>query len=212
MFISLALEDPIYYVCVLLTVIFSICIHELAHGIVAIRLGDRTPIELDRMTMDPLVHMGPMSLILLAIVGIAWGSMPINPTRLRGKYGEALVALAGPVSNFILALIGLTLLGLYTRFIPPFSGMTHDVLVVFLMVFGIWNIVLGLFNLLPVPPLDGSRIAANLLPGVADVMRSAAAGGGAIVAFILVFTFAGRIIIPIARNAAMSYLSLFAAH
>ncbi len=113
MFIQ-SLLDPdqrLFYVSWVITVIFSITLHELAHGLMALRRGDHTPVELGHMTINPLVHMGPFSLAALFFLGIAWGAMPVNPSRLRGKYGEALVALAGPVTNLLLAFLGLTGLG-----------------------------------------------------------------------------------------------------
>ncbi len=101
-------------------VIFSICLHELAHGWVAIKLGDDTPRLAGHMTWNPLVHMGPYSLLMFVVIGIAWGAMPINPSRLRGKYAEAMVALAGPLTNLGLAIIGLTALLLW---MPLCEGM-----------------------------------------------------------------------------------------
>ena len=90
-------------------------LHELAHGWAAIWLGDQTPVRQGRMTGNPLVHMGPWSLLMLAVAGIAWGQMPIDRTRLRGRHGEAIVAAAGPAMNVLLALAALsTLAGLLT--------------------------------------------------------------------------------------------------
>lgn len=94
-------------------VIFSICLHELGHGVAAIWQGDDTPVRLNRMTMNPLVHMGGMSLLAFAIIGIAWGVMPTTPSKYRwGRRGNVPVAAAGPVVNLILALIALTAAGL----------------------------------------------------------------------------------------------------
>jgi hypothetical protein len=86
-------------------VIGSIVLHELAHGWAAIRLGDTTPRDLGHMTWNPLVHMGGFSLVVFAVIGIAWGMMPVDPSRLRGRYGDALVALAGPAMNIVLAAV-----------------------------------------------------------------------------------------------------------
>ena len=94
---------PAFVIAWAFWIIFSICLHELSHGWAAIALGDRTPIESGHMTFNPLVHMGGMSLVAFALIGIAWGAMPINPARLRGRYAEALVALAGPAMNLVLA-------------------------------------------------------------------------------------------------------------
>lgn len=105
--------DPALLVSWVFWVIVSIVLHELAHGWVAIRLGDRTPIETGRMTWNPLVHMGQTSLIVFALVGIAWGMMPVNPSSLRGRYGDAWVSLAGPAMNLALALVLIVLGGIW---------------------------------------------------------------------------------------------------
>lgn len=102
----------------IVVVVISITLHELAHGFAAIRAGDDTPIRLERMTLNPLVHMGPFSLLALLVVGIAWGQMPIDSSRLRGKYAEAKVAFAGPSTNLLICLAALVGWGLLVRFGP----------------------------------------------------------------------------------------------
>src|SRR3954447_26147620 len=114
-FIENLQKDPRFFLAVCITVVVSISLHELAHGIVAIWLGDRTPIETGHMTLNPAVHLGPISLICLLLAGIAWGSMPVTPSRLRGRYGDALVAAAGPIMNLLLGAIALVALGLWRR-------------------------------------------------------------------------------------------------
>src|SRR4051794_8117784 len=105
MFFEELQKDPRFFMAVVITVVVSICIHELSHGFMAIALGDRTPIESGHMTLNPAVHMGVFSVLCLLTAGIAWGSMPVDPTRLRGRYADALVAAAGPASNVVLALL-----------------------------------------------------------------------------------------------------------
>jgi len=154
-------------------VIGSIVLHELAHGWAAIRLGDDTPIELGRMTWNPLVHLGGFSLIVFAVIGIAWGAMPINPSRIRGRHGVALVTLAGPAMNFALALVSCVLLALWVVFAPR-AGVADPLLTNFQRFFryGVWlNIVLGLFNLVPVAPLDGGRILAEYFKPYARLLE-----------------------------------------
>lgn len=143
-------------------VIFSITLHELAHGWAAIWQGDDTPIRLQRMTMNPLVHMGGMSLLMFAVIGIAWGAMPVDPSKFRWRrQGNAVVAAAGPAMNLLLALFALTAGALWIRYGPgaePLRGNVSQ----FLMIGGMLNLVLMVFNLLPVPPLDGSQILMGL--------------------------------------------------
>ncbi len=211
MFIQ-SLFDPnqrLFYVSWVITVIFSITLHELAHGLMALRRGDTTPRDLDRMTINPLVHMGPFSLVALFVLGIAWGQMPIDPSRLRGKYGEAIVAAAGPATNLLLAFLGLTALGLWHRLGPEPDTAFLANLQVFLWVFGAANFVLCLFNLLPLPPLDGSRIVANLHRGYAMFISDPAHQGTLMFAFAMVFVF-GSGIFALATRWADAWVRLIA--
>lgn len=210
LFITVVQTDPFYYFAVVLTVVISIVLHELAHGAVAIRLGDRTPILQNRMTGNPLVHMGPFSIVVLLVMGIAWGAMPIDPTRLRGRYAEAKVAFAGPAVNFLLALTALTALGLWQRFAPtPIDDETMKNGVRFLWIFGVTNLLLGVFNLLPVPPLDGSHILANFSRGYANMLGDPAKQGMWMLAFFFTFAMAHAIVTPIIV-AGRNYLELLA--
>jgi Zn-dependent protease len=111
MFIQSLQSNPRFFFAVVITVVVSITIHELAHGVVAVWRGDRTPIDEGHMTLNPAVHMGPFSIIALLVAGIAWGAMPINPSRIRGRFGEALVAAAGPGSGSPLVSVELRHLG-----------------------------------------------------------------------------------------------------
>ena len=154
----------LFFVCVVLTVVISIVLHELAHGWTAIWQGDDTPRISGHMTADPLTHMGGMSLFALILVGIAWGAMPVNPNRFRHRYGDAIVSVAGPAMNILLALIGLTILAFWWRIDGSAQAGAAYNLQKFLEIFGIWNIVLAMFNMAPVPPLDGSRIIGNFVP------------------------------------------------
>ena len=211
MFLEQAFKEPLYYVAVVLSVMVSISLHELAHGFAAIALGDRTPIETERITLNPLVHMGGVSVVALFLVGIAWGSMPISPTRLRGRFGEAIVAVAGPLSNILLALISLTAMGFWIRHARATGGVVDHTSfngLFVLYIFGTMNVFLAIFNLLPCPPLDGSHIAANFFPGVASAMRSTGSNSPAIGLFLVVFFFAGRFLMPAATSTTDRYLEI----
>jgi Zn-dependent protease len=208
LFIQNLQTNPQFFFAVCITVVVSICVHELCHGFAAIWQGDRTPIETGHMTVNPVVHMGMMSVILLLVAGIAWGSMPVNPRRLRGRYSAALVALAGPASNVVLAAIALTLLGAIERLgIASVEHGSHAASArYFLWVFGYVNVTLAIFNLIPVPPLDGSRILANLIPAYGQLLVGLSKGGGISVAFFVVFFFAGGLIYPAAAQVSLWYL------
>jgi Zn-dependent protease len=140
-------------------VIGSIVLHELAHGWAALCQGDQTPRELDRMTINPWVHMGPFALLMFALVGITWGMMPTDPSRYRwGRRGRIVVSAAGPAMNLLLAAVALTILGVWRGL----SSNPPEQAVQFLFVGGYLNIALAMLNLLPVPPLDGSGILAGI--------------------------------------------------
>lgn len=196
MFIQTLGSDPRYFFAVIIVVVVSICIHELAHGLAAVYYGDRTPIEQGRITLNPLVHMGGLSLIMLLLAGIAWGKMPIDPTRLRGRFAEANVAGAGPLSNVVIALICLLALGLWMRFGGAARSGAAEAGQYLLWVFGARNFVLAMFNMIPWPPLDGSHILGNLSPGYRRFIDSVTQSGGHIMGFMVLFFFAGRLIVP----------------
>lgn len=142
-------------------VILSITLHELAHGWTAVWQGDDTPRLLGRLTLNPYVHMGPMSLLVFVIIGIAWGLMPVNPSKFRNRrWGDVMVSAAGPAMNLLLAFIALTAAALWISYIPAKDPLDKNV-VIFLTTGGWLNMVLFAFNLLPVPPLDGSTILAG---------------------------------------------------
>lgn len=175
---ALAAGGPFFLTSWIVWVIGSIVLHELGHGWAAIAHGDRTPIETGHMTWNPIVHMGGASLLVFALVGIAWGAMPVNPGRLRGRNAEAKVAFAGPLMNLGLAatciLLGGFWLALGTgHIVPSFIASPKvyaDVRTFFMLGAGL-NLVLAMFNLLPIPPLDGSRILSNYVRGYRDFVQ-----------------------------------------
>lgn len=182
---------PIYLVAWVFWIIFSIVLHELGHGWAAISRGDTTPIELGHMTWNPVVHMGRMSLIMFAMVGIAWGAMPVSPSRFHGRFADAYVSAAGPAMNlllFVLCFIGGVL---HMRFAPDASeGFSHN-LWVFLKLGAMLNLALMLFNLLPVPPLDGSTILGDFWPRYHEIVRTEKGQMLTFIAFVVVFMYAG---------------------
>ncbi len=161
----------------LIILIFSVVIHEVAHGAVADSLGDPTARLAGRLTLNPLPHLDLYGSVLLPLVtflvaGIAFGSakpVPYNPYNLRnGKRGEVMVAAAGPLSNLLIALF----FGLVVRFDGAYYSLPAAALLVTQLIV-IVNISLAVFNLIPLPPLDGSRILLSVLPQQAqDVIES----------------------------------------
>jgi Zn-dependent protease len=162
---------------VLPVLLLSLTVHEFAHAWAARRLGDDTAMRMGRYTLNPLAHMDPIGTFFLPVftnIPFGWAKpVPVNPARFRhgvnmGK-GMMFTALAGPASNFLLGIASALLLGLVAR-IDPSLGSTGDgrgasgIAAAFLYSMIQMNVVLGIFNLLPIPPLDGSRIVDAFLP------------------------------------------------
>lgn len=145
-------------------ILIALSFHEFAHGFVAYRLGDPTPKYQGRLTLNPLAHLDPVGTLLLLFAHFGWAKpVQVNPYYFEGdeKRGMMIVALAGPFANILLAYVGALLLSFMLREVLPFNGLVA----VFLQALVQINLVLAAFNLIPVPPLDGSKILAGLLPG-----------------------------------------------
>lgn len=169
-------ETIIGLVILLAVILFSMVLHELAHGYVAYWLGDDTAKENDRLTLNPLKHLDPFMSILLPVMlfivgGPIFGGakpVPINTRNLKfNEWGFALVALAGPMMNFVLAFVGF-LISYFAGFWTD-DGLMGMIAQEFVMV----NLGFGIFNLIPIPPLDGSRILYAISPdGVRTFLQS----------------------------------------
>jgi len=157
----------------LVVLVFSVVIHEVSHGYAALALGDRTAQYSGRLTLNPLKHIDPFGSIMLplftSLLGgpvFGWAKpVPYNPYNLKNqKWGPAIVGAAGPAANLLLALV----FGLVVRFSPYiFAGASRDFLSNFIMIaaaISVLNLVLAIFNLVPIPPLDGSKVLFAVLP------------------------------------------------
>jgi len=149
----------------LIAFLIAIVLHELAHGLVAYWLGDPTAKRAGRLTLNPIVHIDPLGLILILFGPFGWAKpIPVNTSYLRcnKRLGIALVSLAGPVTNLLLAMVSAWGLIYYvTHSITMGSG---SAVFKFLEMCVQINAILAIFNLLPIPPLDGSKILVSLLP------------------------------------------------
>ncbi len=204
-------QQQLFFGCVVVTVIISIVLHELAHGWAAIWQGDDTPRQMGHMTGDPMIHMGGFSLLILVLVGMAFGAMPVNPNNFRNKYGDALVSAAGPAMNFLLAFVSLTGLALWIIVAEPAREGLAQNGQYFLKIFGVTNIALGIFNLIPVPPLDGSTVLGNFVPAYRRWLESLGNPTWMFfILFIVLFNAPDKYHpFEIANNAMKIYLSLF---
>jgi len=178
--------------------IISVIVHEISHGYMANYLGDPTARLQGRLTMNPIPHIDPLGSVivpgLLALTGtgviFGWAKpVPYNPHNLNSRYGDALVAAAGPVSNLVLAVLA----GLVFRLTPVTAA---DPTGLFLLSVVLINIVLMVFNLVPIPPLDGSKILFEFLPAKFNYIRDALEQYGFVILLFFIF-FAIQLITPI---------------
>jgi Zn-dependent protease len=157
--IQMLTQDPLNYFRLIAILMLSICLHELAHGVAAINQGDDTPSRSGHMTLNPVVHMGTESIVFLCLFGIAWGAMPVNPSKFRSRHwGDFIVSAAGPLSNLILGFICIGAL--------KFSESSQFISREFFWMAAIVNFNLCLFNCLPIPPLDGFYMFSKFFPGL----------------------------------------------
>lgn len=148
-----------------IVLLVAFTIHELAHAVTADRMGDPTPRNMGRITLNPLKHLDPIGTVALLLVGFGWAKpVMVNPNNLKGnpRTTMAIVAVAGPASNIVMALLGC---------IPFWLGLVDFTLnsganfPAFLLSQFVWlNVVLAIFNLIPIPPLDGFKILMGILP------------------------------------------------
>ncbi len=142
--------------------VVGITVHEFSHAWAAARLGDRTAQRQGRLTLNPMAHLDPVGTLLIFIAGFGWGKpTPVTPSNIRigEKAGMAVVALAGPISNIIVATLAAMPFRLGTLSLPS-SGIDAQMLQALVL----WNVVLAVFNLLPIAPLDGFKVALGVLP------------------------------------------------
>ncbi|MBC1244214.1 site-2 protease family protein [Listeria welshimeri] len=153
---------------VLVTLLIAFTIHEWAHALVALAFGDDTAKNQGRLSLNPLVHIDLFGMLMILIAGFGWAKpTPVNRFKLKKRrLGSVLVSLAGPISNLLLAIVGV---GLYALFLN-YSFFTYgSITETFLMIFVELNLVLFVFNLIPIPPLDGYQILVEFLPMSARV-------------------------------------------
>ena len=157
--LELALRIVAVFVCIV--------IHEVSHGLAAYKLGDPTAKEGKRLSLNPIRHIDPFGLLMMVVVGFGWAKpVPVNPQHFKKpKSGMAMTALAGPLSNFILAFITALIYNALVA-VSIRSGYSEGLywLALFFYMTTVLSIGLGIFNLIPFPPLDGSKILSAVLP------------------------------------------------
>lgn len=158
MLLTVLFSNPLAFLIIATGLVVAITIHEFAHAWVADKLGDPTPRSEDRVTLDPRSHLDPLGTVAILVAGFGWGKpVPFDPYNLREPLRDtALIALAGPVSNLLLAIV----LALIVNFNILPIGFLNTAFITVIQI----NVMLAIFNLVPVHPLDGSKILMALLP------------------------------------------------
>jgi len=162
MLLSLAFTSPLLFIAILLAIVIALTFHEYAHAYVAYRLGDPTADRMGRMTLNPMSHIDPVGFLMILVAGFGYARpVPFNPLFLRHKKRDpVLIGFAGPAANMIMA----TVFVLALKYLAPSLG-GSNLLVSFLFFAAYINVNLAIFNLIPVPPLDGSKALLVFLQG-----------------------------------------------
>lgn len=174
-------------------ILIAITFHEYAHGKTAALLGDPTPGHYGRLTLNPMAHLDPLGTLMLLVARFGWAKpVPVNPTFFRGnrRRGILLVSIAGPVMNLVLAYLAAFGLKLVLNGPPLWQSFFQELLFI--------NLALAVFNLIPIPPLDGSKVLASLLPAnYSGFFYQLEAYGPFILLLFLATGLLSRIIVPI---------------
>lgn len=196
-FNSQALIQVLFFIPIFL---ITIVVHECAHGYIAYKMGDPTARNMGRLTLNPLKHIDPIGFIMLMFLGFGWAKpVMINPRNFRNpKKGMAISALAGPVSNILMAILGAIILGIINFIYYNFASNAIKFVEMaqwFFSYFMTMNVYFAVFNFLPVPPLDGSRILSYFLPYKLSYYYNYVERYGFLVLIILLYT--GILSIPL---------------
>ncbi len=184
-FIQRLFDAPRSFFMLTFIVVFSVCLHEYCHAQVALWMGDSTAADRGHLTLNPLKQMGFFSILMLLVLGFAWGAVPVNPARMKNKYGRLLTSFAGPAANLLLFSLAWISLGItwHMETVPQSA-------ILFLNFFGLMNFVLFVFNMLPVPGLDGWNICTWFFPKLA-MPNSEVIKGAMVILIFAAFMFVG---------------------
>jgi len=202
--------DPAAFLAALVlkipALLLAVTVHEVAHAVVADRLGDPTPRAMGRITLNPLPHIDPFGAIAFVLAGFGWAKpVPVNAANLRHPRRDmAWVAAAGPISNFLVAFLGLVLFVLARR-----SGLVGEPVGQAILWIFQFNLALGIFNLIPLPPLDGGHFLPYFLPPGASALLHSLEQFGPMILLVLVMSGAtGYIVGPVFEALTVAYIAL----
>ncbi len=208
-------DDPVGFLSRLVlqipALLIAVTVHELAHGVVADRLGDPTARRLGRLTLNPLPHIDPIGALAFVLAGFGWAKpVPVNAQNLRHPVRDmAWVAAAGPLSNFAAAFVALVVVRALSRvdgFVPSF--VVDPLAGVFFWTY-VFNLALGIFNLIPLPPLDGGHFLPYLIPRASWSFLHQLEQVGPFLLILLLLTGATRYVVqPVFNVVSAFYLSL----
>ena len=152
--------DYLIFILIVIALVFALCIHEFAHGYIAYINGDDTAYRMGRLTLNPLNHLDPIGSMMILFIGFGYAKpVPVNPMNLNNPRIDMIkVAAAGPISNFILSFLGVLFFTILSKF-----GLLENSYKIFFTYFIMINTYLGLFNLIPIYPLDGGQIFGNFI-------------------------------------------------
>ena len=155
------INEPLFFLAWIVAIVVTLTLHEFSHALAALYFGDSTAKDAGRLTLNPLTHIDPLGFIMLLFAGFGWAKpVPVNPYNFRNnRLAMAVVSLAGPLAN----LAGVIVFGLIFKFIAPVLG-AENLLPNFLYLLVLVNVSLFIFNLFPIPPLDGSKVLFAVLP------------------------------------------------
>lgn len=225
MLLTQLLTNPLTAVIYLASIVIAVSVHEYFHARTADRLGDPTAQSLGRVTLNPKSHLDPIGSLLFLLVGFGWGKpVPYDPYNLKNpRRDSAMIALAGPLSNFVMATCAALMLRALLLFSSPTAGMTSganptswltggllELALSGLTIFISVNIMLGVFNFIPVAPLDGFRIVGGFLPeDQAEHWYSLERYGILILMFIVLPFSGGQSMLQIYVSPVISFLTSF---
>ena len=201
---SLLMNKPVMFLLLAIPLLYSVILHEIAHGLVASWCGDNTARYSGRLTLNPMAHLDPVGTLMLVFIGFGWAKpVPVNYNNLGNtRLGVVSVALAGCVTNILIAIVAL--------FLMRFQVInTNSALSTILSIVARINIILAAFNLIPIPPLDGSRILMEFLPRNAQSTLARIEPYGFFIIVILLYTGILYPAIDFIENIIYGFFSIF---